>query len=43
MFQVWSSALDSSMVSHLTMGQLEALLKELDNAVERICTDYDVK
>jgi|LakMenEpi03Aug12_release.lakeMendotaPanAssembly.Ray.scaffolds.fasta_scaffold6578899_2 hypothetical protein len=40
--EVWASSVDTEMISGLTKGEIKELIKELDDAVMRVCQDFGV-
>jgi hypothetical protein len=42
--EVWSSSVDEDMIQEagLTKAEVKALVKELDDAVMRVCQDFSV-
>jgi hypothetical protein len=39
----WQSTLTEEMVSHLNEQEISLMLNSLNDAVEQICNDYEVK
>lgn len=39
----WSSTLTEEMVSHLNENEISLLINALNDAVEEICSDYEIK
>jgi hypothetical protein len=40
---IWSSMLATDSVAHLNEQELSLLINELDDAVARICEDYEIE
>jgi hypothetical protein len=39
----WQSTLTEEMISHLNEQEISLMLNSLNDAVEQICSDYEVK
>lgn len=40
--EVWASSVDTEMIAGLTKCETKELIKELDDAVMRVCQDFGV-